>query len=60
MGLIEFIVLAVVLGTVVWLIQTYTPLPQAIKTIILVAVILVLILILVRSFVGDVQLPRLR
>lgn len=60
MGLIEFIVLAVVLGTVVWLVQTYTPLPQPIKTIILVAVILVLVLILVRSFVGDVQMPRLR
>lgn len=60
MGLIEFIVLAVVLGLLAWAIQTYTPIPQAIKTVIVVAIVLVLVLILVRSFVGDVQLPRLR
>ena len=60
MGLIEFIVLAVVLGLVMYLIQTYVPLPQPIKIIILVAICLVLLLILVRSFIGDIPLRGVR
>ena len=60
MGLIEFIVLAVILGTLAWVIQTYTPIPQPVKTIILVAIILVLVLILVRSFIGDIPLRGVR
>ena len=60
MGLVEFIVLAVVLGLLAWVIQQYTPIPQAIKTVIVVAIVLVLVLILVRGMIGDVALPRLR
>lgn len=60
MGLIEFIVLATVLGVLAWLLTTYVPMPPPIKTIIIVAVCLVLVLILVRGLVGDVALPRLR
>lgn len=60
MGIIEFIVLAVVLGLVAWLIQTYTPIPQPIKTIIVVAICLVLVLLLVRGFIGDVPLRGVR
>ena len=60
MGLIEFIVLAVVLGLVAYMIQTYVPIPQPIKTIIVVAICLVLLLILVRSFIGDVPLRGVR
>ena len=58
MGLIEFIVLAVVLGLVAYVINAYVPLPAPIKTIIVVAICLVLLLILVRSFIGDVPLGR--
>lgn len=60
MGLIEFIVLAVVLGLIAYVIQTYVPLPPPIKLIIVVAICLVLLLILVRSFIGDVPLRGVR
>jgi len=39
-GLIEFIVLAVVLGLIAYVIQTYVPLPPPIKLIIVVAIAL--------------------
>lgn len=60
MGLIEFIVLATVLGVLVYLLTTYIPMPAPIKNLIVIAVVVVLILILVRALVGDVALPRLR
>ena len=64
MGILEFIILCLVLGLVVWLINTYAPIPQQIKTIILVAVIVVLIVVLLRAlgiFGGaDMQIPRVR
>jgi hypothetical protein len=60
MGLIEFIVLAAVLGVLVYLLTTYVPMPQPIKTVIIVAVVLVLVLVLIRGLVGDIQIPRLR
>lgn len=64
MGVLEFIVIAVVLGLVVYLVNTYLPIPQQIKTIILVVVIIVLIVILLQAmgiFGGaDYQIPRVR
>lgn len=60
MGLIEFVVLATVLGVLVYLLTTYVPMPAAIKNVIVIAVVVVLILILVRGLIGDVQIPRLR
>ena len=64
MGIIEFVLLALFLGIVVWLINTYAPIPQQIKTIILVAVIVVLIVVFLRAmgiFGGaDMQIPRVR
>ena len=64
MGILEFIILCVVLGLVVWLVNTYLPIPQAIKTVILVAVIVLLVVVLLRAmgiFSGaDVQIPRIR
>ena len=64
MGILEFIILCVVLGLVVWLVNTYLPIPQAIKTVILVAVIILLVVVLLRAmgiFSGaDVQIPRVR
>lgn len=60
MGLIEFIVLATVLGLAAYLITTYVPMPPPVKTIIIVAVVLVLVLILLRGLIGDIQMPRLR
>jgi hypothetical protein len=53
-----------VLGLIVWLINTYAPIPQQVKTIILIAVVVVLLLILLKAmgvFSGaDVQIPRIR
>jgi uncharacterized protein YhhL (DUF1145 family) len=64
MGLIEFILLCVVVGLVVWAVNTFLPLPQPIKTIILVAAILVLLFVLLRAmgiFGGaDIAIPRVR
>ena len=64
MGIIEFIVIAIVLGLVVYLVNTFLPIPPQIKTVILVAVIIVLVLLLLRAmgiFGGaDYQIPRVR
>lgn len=64
MGILEFILIALVLGIIVWLINTYAPIPQQIKTLILVAVVVVLLLILLRAMgvftSADVQIPRIR
>ena len=64
MGLLEFIILCLVVGLVVWLVNTYTPIPQQIKTLILVVAILVLVLVLLRAMgifgAADIPIPRLR
>jgi uncharacterized protein YhhL (DUF1145 family) len=64
MGIIEFIILALVLGIIVWLINTYAPIPQQIKTLILVAVVVVLLLVLLKAMGvfsgGDVAIPKIR
>jgi len=64
MGILEFLTIAVVLGLLVYLVNTYLPIPPQIKTIILIAVILVLVVILLRAMglLGgvDYQIPRVR
>lgn len=63
MDLVSFILLCVVVGLLVWAVNSYLPIPPPIKTIILVAAVIVLIVILLRALgVLDtsVQIPRLR
>lgn len=63
MGIIEFVVLALVLGLIVWLIWAKTPIPMIFKQIILWVVVIVLVLLLLHAFgvVGkDVQIPKIR
>lgn len=60
MGLISLILLLVVVGVVLYLIETYIPMSPPIKTVIRVVVVIVLCLYLLQLFVGDVPLPRLR
>lgn len=63
MGLLEFFILCLCVGLVVWLINTYAPIPEAIKKIILVAACVVLIIVLLKAlglFGFDVQIPRIR
>lgn len=62
MGIIEFVILCVVLGLVVWG-TTFLPLPAPIHQVILVAVVILLIFVLLRAMGvlsgADVQIPRL-
>lgn len=49
MGLIEFIVLVLIVGVLVYLINTYAPIDAKFKTLITWAAILVLVVILIRA-----------
>lgn len=60
MGLIELIVILAVVGVLLYFVETYVPMAPPIKLIIRVVVVLVLVLWLLRAFVGDIPLPRLR
>jgi formate hydrogenlyase subunit 3/multisubunit Na+/H+ antiporter MnhD subunit len=50
MTLVGFFILAVLLGVACWVVQTYTAIPQPIKTIIVVVVCLVLLVAALRVF----------
>jgi hypothetical protein len=56
-GLISLIVVLVILGLALYLVETYIPMSPPIKTVLRVVVVLVLVLWLLRLFVGDVALP---
>lgn len=60
MGLIEFLLVLVVVGVLLYLVETTLPIDPAIKTVIRVVVVLVVILWVIRAFLGDIPLPRLR
>lgn len=51
-GLIVFIIAAVVVGLLVWLVTAFLPLPENIKQLIQVAAIIILILILLLLLIG--------
>lgn len=62
MGIIEFVIIACILGLIAWAVTTYLPLPSPVKTIIIVAVVIVLILLLMQALGllgGDVQIPEI-
>jgi hypothetical protein len=60
MGLIELLVILVVVGVLLWLVETQIPMDPGIKTIIKVVVILVVVLWLLRLFVGDIPMFPVR
>lgn len=63
MGIVEFIILAVILGVIVWAVWKFTPIPMPFKQVILWAAIIVLVLLLLHSLgvIGkDIQIPRIR
>jgi hypothetical protein len=60
MGLIDLVLVLIVVGILLWLVETQLPIAQPIKTIIRVVVIVVVVLYLLRAFVGDIPVPRLR
>lgn len=58
MGLISLILVLVIVGVLLYLVETYIPMAAPLKTIIRVVVVLVVILWLLQLFVGDIPLPR--
>ena len=60
MGLIELVIVLVVVGILLWLVESIIPMDPTIKSIIRVVVIVVVVLWLLRMFVGDVALPTYR
>jgi hypothetical protein len=56
MDLVSLIVVITLIGLLTWAITTYVPMPEPIKRILIIVVLLVLILWLLRLFVGHVPL----
>ena len=59
MGLIDLIIVLVVVGVLLWAVEKL-PMDPAIRQIIRVVAIVVVVLWLLRIFVGDVPLPYVR
>lgn len=62
MSLISLVVVLVVVGVILWLINSYIPMDSKIKTILNVVVVIVLIIWLLQAFgiLGDVNQIRIR
>lgn len=63
MGIITFLVIAFVLGIIVWFIHAKTPIPQVFKTVILWVAIIFIVVLALHAFgvIGkDIAIPKLR
>lgn len=60
MGLIGLLIVLIIVGVLLWLVETQIPMDPSIKVIIRVVVIIVVVLWLLQIFLGDLQIPRLR
>lgn len=60
MGLIEFIVLAAVIGLIAYAVTAAFPMPAPIALIIKAAAVLVVLVLLIRALGLDVAIPRVR
>ena len=61
MPLVTLVIYLIVVGVLLWLINTYIPMAAPIKTIINVVVVVVVCLWLLRLFgIADVAVPRVR
>jgi hypothetical protein len=60
MGLISLVLVLVVIGVVLYLIETFIPMDPTIKVIIRVVIVIAVCLWLLQLFVGDIPLRRLR
>ena len=59
--MIELLLVLIIVGVVLYLVETYIPMDPAIKVVIRVVVVLILCLYLLRAFgITDGALPRLR
>jgi hypothetical protein len=59
-GLIGLLIVLIIVGVLLWLVETQIPMDPSIKVIIRVVVIIVVVLWLLQIFLGDLQIPRLR
>ena len=62
MGIIGFLLIVVLVGLIVWLANTYVPMPPAFKTAlpIIALVLLILWLLVIIGGFADVPIPRAR
>ena len=60
MGLIGLLVVLAICGLCLYLVENYIPMSPPIKVVIRVVVVIVLVLWLLQTFVGDIPIPRLR
>jgi hypothetical protein len=60
MGLIHLVVILLVVGVVLWLVETAPFVSATMKPIIRWVIVAVVVLWLVSLFVGDIPLPRVR
>lgn len=60
MGLIELILILALVGFLVYLVVTFVPMPEPFKKVIIAVVVLALVLWMVRLFVGDIPIGRIR
>lgn len=58
MGLIELILTLAVVGFLTWLVVTYIPMPDPIPKIIIAIVVICMVLLVLRLFVGDIPIGR--
>lgn len=59
MPLIEVLIVLIIVGVLLWLVQTYIPMAQPIKVVITVVVILVICLWILSMFgIGDIYVGR--
>jgi hypothetical protein len=65
MGLLQLVILLIVVGVLLWLMNTYLPMDPMIRKIINILVIIVVVLWLLSIFglftgLGSIQVPRVR
>lgn len=60
MGVIGLLIVLIVIGFLLYLVETQIPISPPFKMIIRVVVVLVVVLYLIQIFVGDIPLPRIR
>jgi hypothetical protein len=60
MGIVEFLLVCALAGVVTWLIVTLVPMPSPVRTVIIAATVVFLVLVFVRAAGLDVAIPRLR
>jgi hypothetical protein len=59
MGLISLLLILVIVGVLLYMVETVIPMDAGIKVVIRVVVLLVVLLWLVQVFFGDLPIPRL-